>query len=328
VHDHSISERSAAKETSIYDSDQEYRHLRQISVKDSEKNKVLTRKIITQSCLHPDYPTAKLSLSVTELSEYMVCPKRYYYRYSMGLEEGIVEKASSSNDSPAWSKRQQKSMMSSLERGNAAHFILKHINFTNDLAQKRLEIDELLMRQGLPSSGSEMEVFKENIMAFLKNDVGRVLSHCGEGVVLREMPFHMRLHDQPGSFTVLMQGTLDLVYQDPQGKWHVVDYKYSSGREIDKERYKMQLMIYALAVMKQIKADRIQLTISVLEDRDSPLTRWHVTRDEVDTFGEQIVHCACEIARMQGEIPTEPQVLSAVNDCHRRDCAYQTRCLD
>ena len=327
VYDHTIGERSASKGTSIYENDRGYQRLNQVAVKNSEKNEALTGPIIKQSCFHPDCPTEKLSLSVTELSEYMVCPRRYYYRYGMGLEEGIVDTDSTSNGSPVWNNSQGKSIMSSLDRGNAAHFILKYINFTGDLKQKRLELDELLMRQGLLPSGSEMEVFKENIIAFLENDLGRVLSHSREEAVLREMPFHMRLHDQPDSFTVLIHGAVDLVYQDPKGMWNVVDYKYSSGREIDKERYKIQLMIYALAVMKQVKTDRVQLTISVLEGDDFPLKLWHVTRDEVDRFAQQIVKCGSEITQMQGGNSAEATVLPAVDDCHRKECVYRSRCL-
>jgi ATP-dependent helicase/nuclease subunit A len=327
VPDHTIGERSSPKRTSIYENDRGYQHLKRVSVKDSKKKEALIRPILKQSCFHSDFPTEKLRLSVTELSEYMVCPKRYYYRYGMGVEEGIVDTDSACHGSPVWNSTQRKPMISSLDKGNVAHFILKHINFTGDLDQKRLEIDELLVRQGLPPSGSEMEGLKEHIIAFLENDLGRVLLQSDERFVLREMPFHMRLHDQPGSFTVLVQGAVDLVYQDPQGIWNVVDYKYSSGREIDKERYTVQLMIYALAVMKQVKAETIQLTISVLENDEFPLTRWHVTWDEVDRVAEQIVKCAHEITRMQGDNSEEMNVLSRVNVCHRQECFYRTRCL-
>ncbi len=327
VDDRTIGERSAVKGGSIYENDPGYQHLNRISVKDPEGKEALIRPIIKQSCLHPDCPTEKLSLSVTELSEYMACPNRYYYRYGMGLDQGIVNTDSACNDFPVRNCFHEKPMMNSLDRGNAAHFILKHINFTGDLDQKRLEIDELLMRKGLPSSGSEVEVLKETIIAFLENDLGRVLSQSGERVVLREMPFYMKLPDQPGPFTVLIKGAVDLVFQDPLGRWNVVDYKYSSGREIDKERYKIQLMIYALAVMRQVRTERVQLTISALEDDAFPLKRWHVTRDEVDSIAGQIVKCAYEIARVQGDNSAKEKVLSAVDDCHHKECVYRTRCL-
>jgi hypothetical protein len=257
----------------------------------------------------------------------MVCPQRYYYQYGLGLEEGLVDTVSDSNGLLGWNSSQGKSIMSSLDRGNAAHFILKHIDVTDNLDQQRLAIEELLIRQGIPPLGSEMELLRENILSFLESDPGRILSQSGEGVVLREMPFHMRLHDQPGSFTVLIQGAVDLVYQDSEGRWNVVDYKYSSGRNIDKDRYRIQLMIYALAVMKQVKTDRVQLTISILEDDEYPLTRWQVSREEVDRFAKQVVKCAYEITGMQGNSSKEVKVLPAVNDCHRKECVYRTRCL-
>jgi ATP-dependent helicase/nuclease subunit A len=69
IPDHTVGERSATQGTSIYENDQGYKYLEQIAVEGSEKNEALTSQIIRQSCSHPDCPTDKVRLSVTELSE-------------------------------------------------------------------------------------------------------------------------------------------------------------------------------------------------------------------------------------------------------------------
>ena len=89
----------------------------------------------------------------------------------------------------------------------------------------------------------------------------------------------------------------------------------------------MQLMIYALAVMKQVKADRIRLIINVLEGGDVPLIEWHVTRDELENFADQIVVCSREIVQKQtGGIP-EREISHAESGCHHQDCIFRTRCF-
>ncbi|MDX1778000.1 MAG: hypothetical protein R3339_03905, partial [Thermodesulfobacteriota bacterium] len=71
----------------------------------------------------------------------------------------------------------------------------------------------------------------------------------------------------------------------------------------------------------------IQLTISIVEDDEFPLTRWHVSRDEVDRFTEQIIKCAYEITRMREKNSEEIKVLPEVNDCKRKECVYSARCF-
>ena len=327
VQEDTIGERSAAKGKSLYEYDQGYKRLEMVDLKGPKEPEALTGPIIKQSCFRPDCPPDELSLSVTQLSEYMVCPQRFYYRYGMGLDEKIVHTGNASDAPLLWKERRENPVPSGLDKGNAAHFILKHIDLTGDSEQKRKEIDALLMKQGLSPAGNGMEAFKENILSFLDNDVGRALGHRREGSVLRELPFVMRLQNQHGSFTALIQGAVDLIYQDTQGIWNIVDYKYSSGREIDRERYKLQLMIYALAVMKQIKTDTVKLMISVLEDFDAPLTQWHVTRNELGHFTQQIVRCAHEIAGGQTGGMGEMETHQPGSGCHHQDCIYRTRCL-
>jgi ATP-dependent helicase/nuclease subunit A len=328
VQDDTIGERSFAQGKCFFENDEGYKRLEMVKVTDAKESEALTGSIIKQSCLHPDCSPDELSLSVTELSEYMVCPQRFYYRYGMGLEEGIVDTDSARDEPRLWHEPKGKGVLSGLDKGNAVHFVLKHIRLQGDLEQKREAIDSLLLRQGLPSAGNEIEELKENILSFFQNDVGRALANNGKRAVLRELPFVMRLKNQQDSFTVLIQGAVDLIYQDTQGIWNIVDYKYSAGKEIDRERYKLQLMIYALAVMKQVKTDRVQLVINVLEDGDVPLTQWHVTREELENFADQIVVCAQEIAQRQtGGIPggkTSP----AESSCRHQDCIFRTRCFN
>ena len=328
VQDHTLDERSATKGKCFFESDQGYKRLEMVKVKDPKKSEALTGAIIKQSCLHPDCFPDELSLSVTELSEYMVCPQRFYYRYGMGLEEGIVSTGSARDEPRLRNERKGKVVLSGLDKGNAVHFVLKHIRLHGDLEQKGEEIDALLLRQGLSSAGKEIKDLKDNILSFFDNDVGRALMNNGKRAVLRELPFVMRLKNQHDSFTVLIQGAADLIYQDKEGIWNIVDYKYSPGKEIDRERYKIQLMIYALAVMKQVKTDRVRLMINVLEGGGVPLTQWHVTRAELENFADQILVCAHGIAQRQTGGISGGETRPVESGCHHQDCIFRTRCFN
>ncbi|MFA6600310.1 MAG: UvrD-helicase domain-containing protein [Candidatus Omnitrophota bacterium] len=64
--------------------------------------------------------------------------------------------------------------------------------------------------------------------------------------VFRELPFV--LNERHG----LVQGVVDLLFEDAGGKWHVVDYKTAAGdaEKAEASGYCLQVMIYALAVRR------------------------------------------------------------------------------
>ena len=214
-------------------------------------------------------------------------------------------------------------LLEALDLNQAQNLPVEHLH-----KECSAKIDALLLRQGLSSSGKEIKDLKDNILSFFDNDVGRALMNNGKRAVLRELPFVMRLKNQHDSFTVLIQGAVDLIYQDTEGIWNIVDYKYSPGKEIDRERYKIQLMIYALAVMKQVKTDRVRLMINVLEGGGVPLTQWHVTRAELENFADQILVCAHGIAQRQTGGISGGETRPVESGCHHQDCIFRTRCFN
>ena len=76
--------------------------------------KWLARKVLQQACFYNPAPVGEVHITVTALSEYMVCPQRFYYEQYLGLNENIA------SDLEVENKRILP--ISNLEKGNLVHF--------------------------------------------------------------------------------------------------------------------------------------------------------------------------------------------------------------
>ena len=172
----------------------------------------------------------------------------------------------------------------------------------------------------------EVEKLKEDILAFLSSDLGIALSQIKEERIFKEIPFMLQLKENDPPFVVVLQGVIDLLFRDYEGVWTVVDYKYSAGRGSDRERYKIQLMAYALSVAKRMKGDKIRAVLKIIGEREIPPKEWTFMEIELKDFEKQINTHIHEIARRQ--MGDTPQIWARREgeDCRRLDCIYRKRC--
>jgi ATP-dependent exoDNAse (exonuclease V) beta subunit len=318
-----ISERLPSNQKTLYQYEPGYKRLAQVSVHAGEGSKSLSRKILQQSCCYTDCPAEEVYITVTALSDYMVCPQRFYYLHRLGLDERIV---GTGRREYGGGKGKKTHTLSDLARGNMVHFVLKHINVTRDRAHREEEIESLLLRQGVTLERGELETLKGMVLSFLSSAFGNTLVSSREEYILREIPFTLRLHDASSSVTAVVQGAIDLLYRDVKGVWTIVDYKYAAGREIDRKRYTMQLMIYALAVLKRSNEGEIKLIIKIMEECDRDPEEWYFTRDEMSQLEKQVITCIGEIARGQTGDISGGGVRGGSKDCHYLDCTYRENC--
>ncbi len=317
-----IGERVPTHPKTLYQYEPGYKRLAEVNVHADKGTEARARKILNQSCCYTDCPAEEVYITVTALSDYMVCPQRFYYLHRLGLDERIAGTGRRENRGGQGKRGQA---LSDLARGNMVHFVLKHINLTRDGAHREEEIERLLLRQGVTSDRGEIEKLKGMVRSFLSSDLGNSLVSSREEYVLREIPFTLRLHDARSSVTAVVQGAIDLLYRDVKGVWTVVDYKYAAGREIDKKRYAMQLMAYALAVLKRSNEGTIRLIIKIMEECGREPEEWSVTRDEIRAFEEEVINCIGEIARGKaGDISGGSR--GGGKDCPYPDCTYRANC--
>jgi CRISPR/Cas system-associated exonuclease Cas4 (RecB family) len=185
-----------------------------------------------------------------------------------------------------------------------------------------------MRNQGVSPETDETVKLKGNILAFLGSDLGTSLSQIKEDNIFREIPFMLTLKENESSFVAVVQGVIDLLYRDSGGVWTVVDYKYAAGRGIDKKRYEMQLMTYALAVAKRMGEDKVKVAIKVIEENEAPLNEWIVTGTELKKVEKQIIADVHEIAKMEREGAPAVWTRRTEEECSNLGCVYKKRCIN
>lgn len=326
VEEEDIGDLSPSEGKNLYQLEQGYKKLKKVEVEKSKDNEELTRRILQQSCFYKPFPVEEFYITVTALSEYIVCPQRFYYTQYLDLDEGIVRDLEGDGKRFLGGRDGTTQNLSNLEKGNLVHFILEHVDFQLDLDKRSKQIDDLLVNQGFLPEGDEVGKLKEDILAFLSSNLGIALSQIKEEYIFREIPFVLKFEENDPPFMIVLHGVIDLLFRDYEGVWTVVDYKYSAGGEIDRERYKIQLMAYALSVAKRIKKDKVRAIIKVIGEKKIPSQEWTFMGVELKDFEKQIITHTHEIALKQMEGTPKIWARREGADCKRLDCIYRKRC--
>lgn len=146
--------------------------------------------------------------------------------------------------------------LSAAEAGTAMHFVMQHLDFTNNGFEAQIEemvARDLLTRQQADSVGVE------RIRKFLESPLGTRIMASGN--VNREIPFQMELpcHELYDDMkdeiywdeTILLQGVIDCYFEEEDGIV-LLDYKTDQvpegGIDVIRERYRVQIDYYARAL--------------------------------------------------------------------------------
>ncbi|MBS1152862.1 MAG: ATP-dependent helicase UvrD/PcrA, partial [Myxococcaceae bacterium] len=220
---------------------------------------------IVDRVLHAPAPRPKVaSLPVTQLQDFVLCPRRYRFAHLVGLAERPI--------AFTWSAEPVEAEDASVDprlRGIAAHKLLELTPLeavgTPKLRDRLLEIARL--EALLPQAG-----VIDWVERFWATKFGLQLKAAGAARVHRELPFMLRLDDGHG-FLLMLRGQIDLLVEQADGSAQVVDYKTAARPAEGLTPYAFQLGCYALAAAKFLKAGTaVQTGISFLRDEDpSPL---------------------------------------------------------
>ncbi|MBX5437064.1 MAG: UvrD-helicase domain-containing protein [Alicyclobacillaceae bacterium] len=142
-----------------------------------------------------------------------------------------------------------------VERGRAFHLVMQHLslNIRPEAAAVRAELAVWQQQQRLPPAVLAA-VEPEDVVAFLLSEAGQRVRRAAR--VWRERPFLLRLAGSSGSqpdgpFTVV-QGVIDLLAEEADGRWLIVDYKTDrvdpSEVRAKAEEYRAQVEVYRRAV--------------------------------------------------------------------------------
>ncbi len=195
----------------------------------------------------PPRPTTMV-FSPTALEDYQRCPRKYYYKAVMGLDEGLF--AQLLGDRP---QQWQGSTpgFSPLEQGNLAHAMLERLDFGADASLQRAACER---QAALTVVGPPMKEVGEVIDNVLALAAATLRQELAGKQLLREHPFFLKIC---GSASYYLKGTMDLVAVADEVVT-VYDYKYLQQDQADLEGYRFQLSTYMLALAKGYPGRRVE----------------------------------------------------------------------
>ncbi|MBU9719929.1 MULTISPECIES: helicase-exonuclease AddAB subunit AddA [Bacillaceae] len=173
----------------------------------------------------------------------------------------------------------QEKSLSATEIGTVMHTIMQHLSIDEKPTKESIKekINSMIIQELLTKEQAEV-VNVEKISAFFETKIGLRLLKANW--VEREIPFSLGIPASKAYATwvgnedniVLIQGVIDCVFEDEEGKLVLLDYKtdtidgkfaggFDEAKEVFKERYGIQLSLYrqALETIWREKIDQAYL---------------------------------------------------------------------
>jgi ATP-dependent helicase/nuclease subunit A len=190
-------------------------------------------------------PLGRLSLevSVTELEDHVLCPRRYRAKHVLRLPENPKRELLPGDSAAAPESAGGGASADPRRRGTEVHAVLEHLDFARAAGAAAAELARATRASALaelpPESSARVE-------ALLGSAYAKDLAALPAGAIHRELPFALRLERELGHVT--LRGRIDLVVEHGAGI-DIVDYKVTSPKDSDSAGdYAFQLACYDRAV--------------------------------------------------------------------------------
>ncbi|MBU9711506.1 helicase-exonuclease AddAB subunit AddA [Evansella tamaricis] len=160
----------------------------------------------------------------------------------------------------------QEKSLSATEMGTVMHAVMQHLPLTEQPTEEIIEKQvKLMVEKELLTKEQGEVVDVEKIARFFTTNIGKRMLTAKK--IEREIPFSLGISASQAysswngdeENTVIIQGVIDCVYEDADGKLVLLDYKtdkiegrfpggFEEGKEVLKERYSVQLSLYLQAL--------------------------------------------------------------------------------
>ena len=253
-----------------------------------------------------------VTVAVTQLADFQLCPRRYQQFHALGLQEHPTASRAASPDVMV-DAEDLLPPLDPLRRGTLAHRLLERVPFARDGADP-VALDRLLAADGYDVGDPAVAEVRAHVAAFLDTDFARGLAGVA---VRRELPFLLSV--PYGEGVLYLRGQMDLVVLTSDGV-SVVDYKHA--RVGDPEDYRFQLDAYALAARRLYpQAPAVRTGLAFLKEAD-PAPRISAAPPSAP-FEVQLAALGRELsgARAADLWPQRP-----LSTCHRLRCGFIYRC--
>ena len=278
------------------------------------------REIMT-GCLDRRTPRPdRLTLSVTGLSQYLDCPRRFYLESVLGLP-AISALPGEENG--------QASHISPREMGNIFHGLMERLDLDHIPSGKQLQriIEDEAAHQGVQELPGEHHVnsLAAGMNHFLSSPWGADMlkAHGQGGILLREAPVLLKLEAGDGAPALALTGEIDLFYIVPDGPARIIDYKFAPPGHT--RRYQAQLKTYALALSRIGLSRKLEAGLFFVEPGQGTPAPLELESGWMVAFEAQLRAAAQEIARMSGRGGEGPAVR---RPCPDPGCGLAYMCED
>ena len=276
----------------------------------------------------------QVDIAVTALSEFDYCPMLYRWRYELrvpeappnaGLRPGAFHELRGLDPKLAGpSGRLAAASLDPATLGTLFHGCMELLDFTNPQPVAAL-VEQVVHEMGLEDQADTAALtaqLEDMLARFRAHELWRELA--GAKQALRELDFVLHL----GRST--LRGQIDLLYQGPDDRWHIVDYKSdrtaSSEVAAHARRYELQMLAYALAGGKHLGGLTANLEPAVADAtlyflRPACGHRFDVTATTLDSAAERIDRLASQLitSRRRG-------VFERTDSPSCRTCPYAPLC--
>ncbi|HEY6873779.1 MAG TPA: UvrD-helicase domain-containing protein [Geobacteraceae bacterium] len=257
----------------------------------------------------PPLPSSMV-FSPTALEDYAQCPRKYFYKAVMGLDEGLFAELLGRGPGRENAPRQG---LTPLEKGDLAHLLLEKLDFAAGSAAQRAACARIAAARALdPGEAGVAEVIG-NVLAFAASPLGRELA--GKQA-MREHPFTMGLTGIGKAPSYYIKGAMDLVVVDGESAT-VCDYKYLEKGSAELEGYRFQLRTYMLALARRWPDRRIGGKLLFLRGGEEET----VTCD-APAFEAELLRIMDAVRIRRGE-----DEFALRDGCDGGDCPFRQRCV-
>jgi hypothetical protein len=189
--------------------------------------------------------------------------------------------------------------------------------------ERRAQLVAAAVRRGHDPGSRAVRRILADVTRFLASAPGRWLASAARaGTLRREVPFLLRLRGAEA--TCYLVGALDALVEE-RGAVSVVDFKYAMARAGAAERYRFQMLAYALAASRARPGRTVRATLQFLRGscRSVDLTPGE---SELARFADEVPRLAAGLRSGAGLSRSPAELGRTEARCRADGCAFLDRC--
>jgi len=209
---------------------------------------------------------ARTELAVTALGDFERCPMLFHWRHELTVPgEFLREEAETSHGASHVASRGAVGGLDPAVAGTVFHRCMERLDVTNP-APAAMTVRQVLADMDLAVDGHVADDLSAQLQEMLtclrQTDLWDLLQPARCRRMFRELPFVLAAGD------ATLRGQIDMLIEDTDGRWHVIDYKSdrvsADGLADRAESYRMQMHLYALAAWRHTGTPPARATLYFL----------------------------------------------------------------